>query len=124
MEGGELMQYLASFLVGGIICAIAQVLIDKTKLTNARILVLYVTLGVFLTAIGIYEKIVEFGKAGATVPIIGFGYTLAKGVVRGIQEKGFLGVFTGGVSATAGGIAAAIFFGYLISLVGKPKAKK
>ena len=105
-------------------CAIAQVLIDKTKLTNARILVLYVTLGVFLTAIGIYEKIVEFGKAGATVPIIGFGYTLAKGVVKGIREKGFLGVFTGGISAAAGGVAAAVFFGYLISLVGKSKPKR
>jgi stage V sporulation protein AE len=118
------MDYLGSFLVGGILCAIAQVLIDKTKLTNARILVLYVTLGVFLTAIGIYEKIVEFGKAGATVPIIGFGYTLAKGVVKGIREKGFLGVFTGGISAAAGGVAAAVFFGYLISLVGKSKPKR
>lgn len=118
------MDYLSSFIVGGIICALAQVLIDKTKLTNARILVLYVTLGVILTAIGLYDKIVEIGHAGATVPIMGFGYTLAKGVQEGIAEHGVIGIFTGGLTKGAGGVAAAIFFGYIISLVAKPKAKK
>lgn len=118
------MEYLLSFLVGGVICAIAQILIDKTKLTNARILVLYVTLGVFLTAIGVYDKIVEIGHAGATVPIIGFGYSLAKGVQEGVANDGLMGVFTGGLSKGAGGIAAAIFFGYIISLVAKPKGKR
>lgn len=114
---------LNAFLVGGILCAIAQILIDKTKITPARIMVLYVVAGAFLTLIGVYQHIVEFGGAGATVPIIGFGYSLAKGVVKAIDEKGFWGIFTGGISATAAGITAAILFGYLAALLSKPKSK-
>lgn len=117
------MDLLKAFLTGGIICAIGQILIDKTKLTPARILVTYVTAGVILTALGIYDYIVDFGGAGATVPLLGFGYALAKGTIKGIQEKGLLGVFTGGVTGTAGGIAAAILFGYIIALIFKPKTK-
>lgn len=117
------MTYLYVFLVGGFICTIGQILIDKTKLTPARIVVLFVCAGVFLTAIGVYEKIVDFAKAGATVPIMGFGYSLAKGVEKAINEQGFIGVFTGGLTATAGGIAAAIFFGYLVSLLFNSKMK-
>ncbi len=117
------MQYFNAFLVGGTICAIAQVLIDKTKLTPARILVSFVVLGVILGGLGIYDKIVDVGGAGATVPIIGFGNTLAKGVIKGISEKGFLGIFTGGASAAAGGIASSIFFGFLIALIFSPKQK-
>ena len=113
------MDYVKAFITGGILCAIAQILIDKTRLTPARILVLYVTGGVVLTAVGIYQKIVEFGGAGATVPLTGFGYALAKGVEKNLDKFGFLGVFTGGLTATAGGIAAAIFFGYLIALIFK-----
>ena len=118
------MEYIKAFITGGIICAIAQVLIDRTKLTPARIVVLYVSLGVALTGLGIYEKIAEFGGAGATVPIIGFGYSLAKGVKKAIDEKGFLGIFTGGITATSAGIAAAVAFGYIAALLGKSKEKK
>lgn len=118
------IDYLCVFLVGGFLCAIAQIILDKTKLTMARILVLYVTSGVFLTAIGIYDKLVSFGKAGAKVPLTGFGYALAKGVTKAIDEQGFIGIFTGGLSATAGGIAVAIFFGFLICLVAKSKPVK
>ncbi len=114
---------LKAFLVGGIICAIGQVLIDRTKLTPARILVSYVVLGVFLTAIGIYEPLAEFGGAGASVPLTGFGYTLAKGVEKAVNEYGLLGVLTGGLTATAGGITAAVFFGWLASLVSKSRMK-
>ncbi len=117
------MDYFRAFLVGGLICAIAQVLIDKTKMTPARILVAYVTLGVILTAIGVYEPIVKYAGAGATVPLTGFGYSLAKGAMRGVKENGLLGAFTGGVTGTAGGISAAIFFGYLIALIFSPKEK-
>lgn len=117
------MEYLKVFLTGGIICGIGQILIDRTKLTPARILVLFVTLGVIFTAIGIYKPIVDFGKAGATVPISGFGYSLANGVMEAVKDKGFMGIFTGGVTATAGGIAAAVVFGYLAALVAKPKIK-
>ena len=116
--------YLKVFLTGGIICMIGQILMDKTKLTPARILVLFVTLGVLLTAIGIYEPLKEFGKAGACVPISGFGYTLANGVKEAVKEKGFIGIFTGGITATAGGISAAIIFGYLGALISKPDIKK
>ncbi|MBE7027382.1 MAG: stage V sporulation protein AE [Ruminococcaceae bacterium] len=115
--------YLKAFIIGGLFCAIAQVFIDKTKLTPARILVAYVCIGVVLTVIGLYEPLVKFAGAGATVPIIGFGYTLGKGVLKGISENGLLGAFTGGVMASAGGIAAAVFFGYMIALIFKPKAK-
>ena len=117
------MEYLKAFLVGGIFCAIGQVLIDRTKLTPARILVGFVVGGVILSALGLYEPLVEFAGAGATVPLSGFGHTLAKGVRSAVAEKGFLGIFTGGLSATAGGISAAILFGFLIALFFKPKDK-
>ena len=117
------MQYLNAFWVGGLICAIAQILIDKTKLTPARILVTFVVAGVILGGLGIYDKIIEIGGAGATVPIIGFGNVLAKGVMKGITEKGFVGIFTGGTSAAAGGIAASIFFAFLMALLFDPKQK-
>ena len=112
-----------AFLTGGILCLIAQILIDKTKLTPARIMVLYVVVGAFLTLIGVYQKVVDFGGAGATVPIIGFGYSLSKGVMKAVSEKGFLGIFSGGITATAQGVTAAILFGYLASLISKPKSK-
>lgn len=117
------MEYFKVFITGGIICTIGQILIDKTKLTPARILVLFVTLGAVFTAIGVYEHIVNFGGAGATVPISGFGYSLAKGVIKEINEIGFLGIFIGGVKATSAGIAAAVVFGYLASLFAKPTIK-
>lgn len=117
------MQYLWTFLIGGTLCAIAQILIDKTKLTPARILVLYVISGVFLTVIGLYEPLVEFAGCGATVPLTGFGYTLAKGVQKAVSENGFLGIFTGGLTGGAGGICAAVVFGYIIALICKPKSK-
>ena len=117
------MDYVKAFLVGGLFCLIGQVLIDKTKLTPARILVSYVVIGVLLGAIGIYKPIVEFAGAGATVPLTGFGYNLAKGVKEAIQEDGFLGIFTGGLKACAGGISVAIFSGLLASLVFKAKDK-
>jgi len=122
MQG--VFSYLNAFIVGGIICAIGQILIDKTKLTPARILVLFVTSGVILTALGIYQKVVDFGGAGATVPLTGFGYSLAKGAFRDVEQNGLLGAFTGGVKAAAAGITAAIFFGYLASVAFAPKAKR
>lgn len=115
---------LKCFLVGGSICVIGQILIDKTKLTPARILVAFVTLGAILGGLGIYQYIVDFAGAGATVPLTGFGYNLAKGSIEGVKQYGFLGAFTGGVKNAAGGIAAAIFFGYIASLISKPKMKK
>ena len=118
-----LFEYLRAFLCGGILCAVGQVLIDRTPLTPARILVIYVVSGVVLGGLGIYKPIVEWGGAGATVPLTGFGYLLAKGVDKAVSENGFLGAFTGGITATAGGIAAAIFFGYLVALIFKSKAK-
>lgn len=118
------MDYVYAFIVGGIFCVIAQILIDKTKLTPARILVSYVTLGVILGALKIYEPIVKFGKAGATVPLPGFGYALANGVIKEVNEVGFLGVFTGGIKGTAGGITAAIIFGYLMAVLFNPKTKE
>ncbi len=123
MDMNMLCTYLKVFLTGGIICSIGQILIDKTKLTPGRILVIFVTMGVILTGIGIYEPIAEFGKAGATVPISGFGYSLANGVKEAIDEKGFLGIFIGGVKATSAGITAAIVFGYIASLFAKPTIK-
>ena len=102
------MEYLQAFLVGGILCLIGQILVDKTSLTPARILVSYVVAGVVLGALGIYEPIVQFGGAGATVPLTGFGYNLAKGVRKAVTEEGFLGIFTGGLKAAAGGISVAI----------------
>ena len=114
--------YLWCFITGGILCIIAQILIDKTKITPARVLVLYVTAGTILGGLGLYKYLVDF--AGATVPLTGFGYTLAKGAIQGVEQNGFIGAFTGGVKSTAGGIAAAIFFGYIASLISKPKIKK
>ena len=118
------MEYFKAFLCGGILCAIGQILIDKTKLTPARILTGYVVAGVILTAVGVYGPIVEWGGAGATVPLLGFGYSLANGVQKAVVEKGWLGVLTGGLTATAGGIAAAVVFGVLIALVFKPGDKR
>jgi stage V sporulation protein AE len=117
------MEYLKAFLIGGFFCVIGQVLIDKTKLTPARILVSYVVIGVVLGGLGLYEPLVEFAGAGATVPLTGFGSTLAKGVREAVDEKGFLGIFTGGLKATAGGITAAVFAGLLASFLFKPKDK-
>ena len=113
------MEYVWAFLVGGAICVAGQALIDFTKLTPARILVLFVTLGVALTAVGLYDPLVEFAGAGATVPLTGFGYLMAKGVEEAVAEKGLFGAFSGGLSAAAGGIAAAVFFGLLAALLSK-----
>ena len=117
------MDYLKAFLVGGAFCLMGQILIDRTKLTPARILVSYVVVGVFLGALGIYQPLMEFAGAGATVPLTGFGNTLAKGVREAVSEKGFLGIFTGGLKAAAGGITAAIFFGLLTAVIFKAKDK-
>ncbi len=117
------MQYLWSFLVGGLLCGGAQILIDRTRLTPARILVAYVVSGVALTAIGIYDPLVDFAGAGATVPLTGFGYTLAHGVEEAVGKYGLLGALTGGLTATAGGITAALVFGWIAAMIfrGKPK---
>lgn len=115
---------LKCFIVGGAICVIGQILIDKTKLTSARILVLFVTVGAILGGLGIYQYIVDFAGAGATVPLTGFGYNLSKGAIEGVKQYGLIGAFIGGVKNAAGGIAAAIFFGYIASLISKPKMKK
>ena len=117
------MDYLKAFLVGGSICLLAQLLIDYTKLTPAKILVSFVVLGVILGGIGIYQPLVDFAGAGASVPLLGFGNTLARGVREAVQEDGFLGILTGGLKATAGGITVAITAGLLASLVFKPKDK-
>ena len=121
--GTSLLPYLRAFLVGGALCVIAQILIDKTKLTPARILVVYVVAGVLLGGVGLYEALADFGGAGATVPLTGFGYLISKGVKKAVEEKGLLGALTGPLSAAAGGTAAALVFGYLIALVSKGKAK-
>ena len=118
-----LLTYIKVFIVGGIICLIAQIMMDYFKMQTPYVMVTYVSLGAVLTFLGLYEPIVKFGEAGATVPIIGFGYSLAKGVIKGIESDGFLGIFTGGITATAGGVAAAIFFGYIISVIFNPRAK-
>jgi len=117
------IQYIKVFLVGGLLCAIGEALILKTKLTPARILVTYITAGVVLSAAGLYAPLVRFASAGATVPLTGFGHALAQGAIAGVQENGLLGAFTGGLTATAGGIAAAIFFGFLAALFFKPQPK-
>ena len=118
------MEYLNAFLCGGILCAIGQILIDKTKLTPARILTGYVVTGVLLSAIGIYQPLADWGGAGATVPLTGFGHALAKGVEKAVGEQGWLGVLTGGLTATAGGITAAVVFGALMALLFKPGDKR
>ena len=117
------MEYIKAFIIGGLLCVIVQILIDKTKLTPARILVSYVVIGVLLGAIGVYKPLVDFAGAGATVPLTGFGYSLAKGVKEAVNESGFVGILTGGLKATAGGITAAIFTGLLASIFFKPKDK-
>ena len=117
------MSYLTAFITGGIICSIGQILIDKTKLTSARILVLFVTAGAILTGLGVYEHIVNLGGSGATVPLTGFGYSLAKGTMKAVDESGLIGIFTGGIKATAGGVGAAILFGFIAALLSKPKIK-
>ena len=124
LQNMDWLQLLRCFCTGGIICVIGQILIDKTKLTPARILVAFVTIGCILGGRGIYKYLVDFAGAGATVPLTGFGYNLAKGAIKGVKEYGLIGAFTGGVTASAGGIAAAIFFGYIASLISKPKIKK
>ena len=115
------MQILKCFVVGGVICIIGQILLDKTKLTPAKILVIFVTTGAILGGLGVYKCLIDFAGAGATVPLTGFGANLAKGSIEAVKESGLLGAFTGGVKASAGGIAAAIFFGYIASLIAKPK---
>lgn len=117
------MDYFKAFIVGGILCAIGQIFIDKTALTPAKLLTGYVCSGVFLSLFGIYGKIVDFAGAGATVPLTGFGYTLFEGVKKAIEKDGFLGIFTGGLAATAGGITAAVVFALLAALISKPKTK-
>ena len=124
LQSIDWMLLLRCFIVGGLICVVGQILIDKTKLTSARILVLFVTIGAILGGLGIYKYLIEFAGAGATVPLLGFGANLAKGSIQEVQYIGLLGAFIGGVKAAAGGIAAAIFFGYIASLLAKPKIKK
>lgn len=119
-----LWTYVKVFLVGGALCAVGEALILKTKLTPARILVAYILAGVALSALGLYEPLVRFAAAGATVPLTGFGHALAQGAIAGVQEMGLLGAFTGGLTATAGGIAAAIFFAFLAALLFRPRPKE
>ena len=118
------MDYLNAFLCGGILCAIGQILIDKTKLTPARILTGYVVAGVLLSSLGLYQPLVDWGGAGATVPLTGFGHSLAKGVAKAVAEKGWQSVFTGGLTATAGGITAAVVFAVIMALIFKPGDKR
>jgi stage V sporulation protein AE len=124
LQSLDWMQLLRCFIVGGLICVIGQILIDKTKLTPARILVIFVTAGAVLGGLGIYKYLVDFAGCGATVPLTGFGYNLAKGAIEGVKTSGLIGAFTGGISSVAGGISAAVFFGYIASLISKPKIKK
>ena len=118
------MDYLKAFILGGLFCAIGQILVDKTKLTPARILTAYVVLGVILSGIGIYGPLAEWGSSGATVPIIGFGHCLAKGVREAVAEHGLLGALAGGLTASSCGITAAIFFGWLVAVIFKPREKR
>ena len=120
----EAMDYVYAFIIGGLICVIGQLLISLTRLTPARILVLFVVAGVFLTAMGLYEPLVRLGGAGATTPVTGFGYALGKGAIDGAMEDGIIGAFTGGIKGTAGGVAAAIVFGALNAAIFTPKTKK
>ncbi len=119
----DISKYIWCFVIGGLICVVGQILIDKTKLTSARILVLFVTAGAILTGLNLYQYLVDLGGAGATVPLTGFGYALAKGTIKAVDEKGLLGIFTGGITATAGGVAAAILFGFIAAVLSKPKIK-
>ena len=124
LQNIDWMMMFRCFIVGGLICVVGQVLIDKTKLTPARILVTFVTLGVVLGGLGIYQNLIDFAGCGATVPLTGFGANLAKGAIEEAHNQGLLGAFIGGVKSSAGGIAAAVFFGYIASLLAKPKIKK
>lgn len=117
------MEYIKAFIVGGLICVIGQILMDRTKLMTARIMVIFLVSGAILTALGVYQPIVEFAGAGATVPIVGFGYALAKGAIEEVAREGAMGILTGGLKATAAGITAAITFGYLAALISNPKSK-
>ena len=117
------MQYLWAFLVGGAICTVGQLLLSYTRLTSARILVLFVVLGVVLGGLGLYQPLVEFAGAGASVPLLGFGNALAKGAIKGAEEHGILGALSGGMSATAAGISAAVLFGWLAALIFRPRTK-
>jgi len=119
-----ILMYIKAFIVGGALCALGEIIILKTKLTPARILVCYITAGVILSAVGLYAPVVKFAGAGATVPLTGFGHTLAQGAISAVQEIGLLGAFTGGLAAASGGIAAAIFFGFLAAVCFKPKPKQ
>lgn len=119
-----MMDYINAFWVGGLICVVGQLLLSLTNMTPARILVTFVTAGCILTALGLYAPLVEYAGAGATVPLTGFGYSLAKGVIEQVAQKGAIGIFTGGVMATAAGITAAVLFGYLVSVLFNPKIKK
>lgn len=123
MNGEMLLMYVKAFAVGGLLCALGEVIILKTKLTPARVLVCYITAGVILSGLGVYGAVAEFAGAGATVPLTGFGHTLAQGAIRAVQESGVIGAFTGGVSAAAGGITAAVFFGFLAAVCFKPRPK-
>lgn len=117
------MEYIKAFIIGGGICVIGQIILDRTKLTPAHILVSFLTAGVILGGLGLYEPIADFGGAGATVPITGFGYALSQGAIRGAKTKGIIGAFTGGLASTAGGVAAAIIFGYIMAIIFNPKTK-
>ncbi len=118
------MEYVRAFVVGGLICVVGQLLMDGTKLTPAHVLVAFVTSGAILSAFGIYGPLVEFGGTGATIPLTGFGHNLAKGAIDSVEKVGLLGAFTGGIEANAGGVAAAVVFGYLMAVIFKPKSKK
>ena len=119
----DISKYIWCFVIGGLICVVGQILIDKTKLTSARILVLFVTAGAILSGLGVYQYLVDLGGAGASVPLTGFGHSLAKGTIKAVDESGFIGIFTGGIKATAGGIGAAVLFGFIAALLSKPKIK-
>lgn len=117
------MDYIKAFIIGGIICVIGQILIDKTKLMSGRILVLFVITGCILGSLGIYEYLVDFAGAGATIPLTGFGYNLSKGVIKEIDNNGFLGILTGGLKASAGGISAVLLFAFISAIIFEPKEK-
>lgn len=118
------MEYIKAFAVGGLICIIGQVILDNTKLTPAHILVTFLIIGIIMGAVGIYEPIAKFGGAGATIPISGFGNSLAKGAIEGAKSKGVIGAFTGGIEAAAAGVAGIILFGYIMAVIFDPKTKK
>ncbi len=118
-----IVDYIPVFITGGVLCLIAQIIIDNTKLVSGQVLVIYITLGVILTALGLYEPIVNWGRAGATVPLMGFGYSLVKGTISAIHQSGFIGVFTGGLTATAAGICAAVVFGFIFALISRARTK-